>query len=240
MGTNTLQTLPEGTSITVDGINQYKKVLAGDIVPRNSDGTPEDIAGALGTDVIEWLGLAVASGFWAPGDLKPHHTYNGIATVNQGWYPCDGSVVNETNYNAIYGAGSWATYIVTSIFDGKYSPNLTDKYLVGAASTGQDGSGAITSVGNADHEISVEHTHTVNAHNHQWLIGTGGATRTLNTVGPYPAQSYNSSGALVDYESYPMSSKYTSNSSPVTDARLATDQSIRPESIEVIYYMRLI
>lgn len=244
MGDNTLATQITGTTITVDGVNQYKTALDGDLVPRNSAGSATDEAGSVGTDALKFLKAHIASGYWDIGDIKPHHSYNGSTPVGQGWYPCDGSVINETNYDTLHGAGAWDTYVGSSVLDGKYAPNMLGRYPVGAASTTQDGTSSITSVGNSSNQVNLQHNHS---HNHQWYTST--ASNANDTV-------FNSSGNAVAIS--PVSKDSSAYSAvPVTDTVInnrmptaytnndstnggSSAQSIQPESIETIYYIRII
>jgi len=186
------------------------------------------------------------------------HTYNDTAVPGQGWFPCDGTIINETNYNAIHGAGSWDSYIGASSLDGKYSPNMDAKYIIGSDSTSQTGASAITSIGASGNTVDLTHTHTTPSHNHQWYDWFGGSV---------DAHSFNSSGADVDIEQStnnagthnkiaitdtavsqddglkPASGNayYTSNNNGgATGSSLSSSQNIRPESIELKYHIRII
>jgi len=118
-----------------------------------------------------------AVGHFAAGMIIDHHTYNGAAPIPSGWFPCNGNIINQTNYDAVHGAGAWAANIVTSPLNGKYSPNLVSKYTVGAASTTADGSGAIPSVGNSGHSVATGN------HVHQIYEYTGADDNTYNSSG---------------------------------------------------------
>lgn len=88
------------------------------------------------------------------GSIIPFYDFNGLATFNPlNWTYCDGSVIG--------GAGPLA---------GQTLPDLSGRYLVGF---GTDGGGDIDTapwatppVGNAGHQINIQHSHTVNAHTH--------------------------------------------------------------------------
>lgn len=244
MGDATLATQVTGTTITVDGVNQYKSALSGDVVPRNSAGAATDSAGSLGTDAIKWLKANIASGYWSAGDIKPHHSYNGTVPIDNGWFPCDGTIINETNYNIIHGAGAWEKYVITSLLDGKYAPNMIGKYPVGASATDQDGTSGITSVGNSSNLVDLSHAHT-HTHNHQWYNFTStaaGTSGTLQTFGAQQLNTYNSSGAAQDIDTSGLlrTDSYTSNVTTSTNSQLSSSTSIQPESIQTIYYIRII
>ena len=48
MGTNTITSVSDGQTAVASQLNQYKTILGGDIVPRNTSGVPVDEAGSLG------------------------------------------------------------------------------------------------------------------------------------------------------------------------------------------------
>lgn len=266
MGTNTLATKSDGQIISSSDINQYKTAFGADMVPRNTSGAATDEGGSLGTASLKWLKAFIASGYWDAGDIKAHHTYDGATPVGQGWFPCDGTIINETNYDAIHGAGSWAAYVGSSPLDGKYAPDLEDKYLVGSNVTNDNGSVSIPSVGNSGSTVNLQHSHTVNSHTHtgpshthRWTVfdinGFSGGTFASNgsTAVPYNANTDTSTSltnvALVGGTNAKFGvDGYVENSgtgstgaaSPSTNNALITTQDIRPESIRVIYYIRII
>ena len=167
---------------------------------------------------------------WTIGDIKMHHSYNKLSPIGHGWMLCDGRQINRQNYDAEHGVGSWDSKVSSTILDGRYLPNFTNRYPVGVLETSKDGKAAVTPVGNASN-TSHSHSHTVNSHTHdlsnhihslqynnnygrmaddaesEWLATTGGP-------------STNNSGA----------------SSPGTNGATF---SIQPDSIEVQYYMRI-
>lgn len=246
MGNNNLATLNVSDNGEPSNINQFKEALCGNYLPRTVEGIVGENGSTLGTDEVQWIKANIEKGYWNAGDIKPHHTYNGVAPIGQGWYPCDGTIINETNYNAIHGADSWTNYIGTSIFDGKYSVNMIGKYLTGANSTTSDGSVTIPSTGNSGNQVGVSHLHSVNSHNHQWLQqdngeagrseigieGFGGAYRLYDSGGNLVTPPVSSSSVEMN--------AYTSNVSTTSSTSGSATQTIQPESLEVIFYMRLI
>jgi hypothetical protein len=54
MGSNTFVTKSAGDIISEDDPNQYKEGLDGDVVPRDADGAPADLAGDLGSTLYRW------------------------------------------------------------------------------------------------------------------------------------------------------------------------------------------
>lgn len=265
MGTSSLTDAIDATIADVSAVNQYGDALRGDHVPRSGGGIAADIAGSLGQTSLQWLKAHIASGYWSAGDIKPHHTYNGAAPIDQGWFPCDGTIINEANYNSVHGAGSWATYVSSSVLDGKYAPDLVDKYLAGASVTTETGAAPIGTIGNSNNEINLNHAHTVSDHTHDiaahihqvydyvgqtsissvydsggnavdvTVIAGGGGGRHIvatGTSGPdvLSRDMYTTEKAL----------SATGGATPGTDAQLSGAQGIRPETIEVIYYIRII
>lgn len=176
------------------------------------------------------------------GEVKSFHSFNGAIQVPRGWMQCDGNVINQTNYDAIHGSGAYvADGIADLVLAGKYTPNLTDKYLVGASTTTQTGGSAITSVGNSGHSV------TDPAHNHIWFKNAGsgtsddltynvsGAETGINTTGPKTSGAI-SIDAKADSTAHLANSSgggnYTSN-----DSGGSID--IQPESIEVMFIIRV-
>jgi hypothetical protein len=177
-GTNTLETVTGGV-VKTSHVNQYETAFQEDIVPRNSSGVPTSLAGSLGTSALKWLKSFVASGGWSAGDIKMHHSYNGTVTCGEGWMLMDGRVINEANYNTEHGSGHWATYVISSPLDGKYLPDMDEMYPIGQDATTQDGSIAITTVGNASHQVNLSHAHTHHhtvAHHHRIFNEVGASS----------------------------------------------------------------
>jgi len=233
-----------GGTITRDLVNQYYTALTGDLIPHNSSGTAAAEAGNLGSSSYQWLLARIASGAWEAGDLKPHHTYNGVADCGEGWMLADGRVVNESNYDTEHGSGHWDIYVISSPLDGKYLPDMDARYLVGSSTTTQTGATALTSVGLTG-SVLPGHTHTANAHNHKWWKGV------TNAVDKW----YNSSGAEVDvsagggdgygwgqnistYSFVDANQIYTSNATITLSTTDGIDSA--PESVEVQFCMRVV
>jgi hypothetical protein len=189
--TSTLFSVSGGRVLT-SHVNQYFNALKQDLVPRNSGGAPTNRAGSLGTSAFRWFKAFIESGYWAAGDVKLHHTFNGLRTCGQGWMLADGQQVTQANYDAQagYSAGDWATYVVSSPLLNKFTPNMTGRYPVGSATTTQDGSIAITAVGNSGNTVNLQHghgthSHTAPDHGHVWLLDglIAGTDSTLRYTG---------------------------------------------------------
>lgn len=230
MGSGSIPTRANGTAIDQLWFNSIQQALGADVFPRDTGGNVADVPGSLGSSTYRWLKAFIASGYWTLGDYKYHNTYNGAAPVDQGWMLCDGRQITQANYDTEHGAGSWATYIGTSPLLNKYLPGGAGKYLVGSATTPQDGTAPITTVGNAGNVANLSHSHTVNSHTHDMgnhthtlpngtIIGVGAGALDPTTGGP--------------------STNLTGATSPGTDSQLGT-ANIQPESIQAQLYMRII
>lgn len=176
------------------------------------------------------------------GKIEAFHSFNGTIQIPRGYMQCNGDQINSTNYDAIHGAGAYSSDGIASLLlHNKYTPNLTGRYPVGAASTTQTGASAITAVGNASHQINIQHAHS---HAHLWYThinssanNTDGAGDALTRVNADP--SYSGMGITLN----PKSDDITISGSKSTDTNaataLSTVQSIQPESIEVMYIIRV-
>lgn len=242
MGDNTISTITDGTTANSSNVNQYKTALDGDLLPRSA-GATTTLAGSLGSVSKAWLMAYVESGYWNAGDIKAHHSYNGVIGPGQGWFLCDGTIINEANYESQSWAsvGDWAKFIGTSVLDGKYSLPLTDKYMIGTADTTQTGTGALTSTGVAGSEIDFEH-------NHQYYNETGGDvdSQVYDINGdaisiPFIAKTVTADRNVLPTKVAPViTSGAVQRASNWTDNKLSATQDIRPESIEVQYFIRII
>lgn len=163
------------------------------------------------------------SGVLPIGATMMFHTYNGTVSTPRGWMPLDGDVVNETNYEATHGAGTYTTDGISgSTILNKYLPNMNDKYAIGVAATTKDGASAITSVGNSGHSTSFAHTHTY-AHTHSIILTSDELAQGFNTNANVLAAGTNT----------------TTSTTPSTNSQLGTVDH-QPESIEVLFIMKVI
>jgi hypothetical protein len=260
MGLGTLSTALDGTTIPASDHNQLVTALIQDFVPRNASGVVAYVPGALGTSSFQWLAAYIASGYFSCGDLKAHHSFNGAAPVGHGWMLCDGRQVTLANYETEHGSGTWATYVGTSPLLNLHLPDLTgNKYLAGAASTSQTGASAITSVGNAGSSASLSHTHLQTDHSHVWWIMNGSTVTDNSRLSGSPGTADNlaqanggSAGALglavtgkngnyaVDASGAFSFSTAGQTGAPINTGSGLGATDIRPESIEVMFYMRII
>ena len=163
------------------------------------------------------------AGFLPAGAVEMFHSYGGAVSYPRGWMLCNGNVVNEANYDAIHGAGAYdADSVAASPLNNKTLPDMDNRYAVGVSATVKDGSIEITAVGNEDHQIDLSHTHTSN---HRHTIGAGGNAEIIN--GEIWA---NSEDGIMRTEYV----EETSNSS------LSSAQSIKPESHEFMFIIRVV
>jgi hypothetical protein len=196
-----------------------------------------------------------ASTMFAPtiGTIMMHHTYNGLVPVPRGWMICSGAAISQANYDALHGAGSWvADSVASSPLAGKQTPDLINRYAVGAATTPWNGSGTPPTVGNSGHTINLSHSHTVDPHRHNWVQAAVSSDNPDNLTG----WSWNSEGRLRPLLSTDSSqahsrlsvvfsgrgltrSYYTSTESPGTSSELSSSQSIQPHSMSVLYIIRV-
>jgi hypothetical protein len=54
MGSNVLPERPDGVVIPTAWFNEIRQTMLADLVPRNSAGIPENLAGSLGTQLLQW------------------------------------------------------------------------------------------------------------------------------------------------------------------------------------------
>ena len=116
------------------------------------------------------------------GTILPHYDFNALAAavpdVNY-WRYCNGSVL-------VY---------ASSPLNGLTLPDLSNRYLVGfGTEAGGDISTAAwnaAAVGNASHQVNLQHSHTVNAHTHSTDIAHGHANTITASV---PAHYHSATG----------------------------------------------
>ncbi len=198
------------------------------------------------------------------GTVQMHHTFGGAAPIARGWMICNGDQITQANYEAIHGVGAYVEDAVgLSPIAGKYTPPLVGRYAVGVSDTTQDGASEITTAGNAAHEVPGQHYH--DSRSHQWhripksgvsncdiytingtlqgvdaiiqssssavgfLVGTGAASSLAGVSGVFYQDAYISS---------------TSPSHPAKNADTGVEfpdvQSIQPDSVEVIYIVKVV
>jgi hypothetical protein len=182
---------------------------------------------------------------WSVGDIKLHHTFNGLAPVGRGWMICSGQQVLQANYDAQHGAGAWVSDgAASSPLFGKHLPNFNSKYAVGSATTTQDGVFSMSSVGNSSHQVNLQHSH-------QWYHSTGysgGHDATFDSSGNSAGllavsktQTGTSLKAIHLYDSgLAVTAPFTGLGDSYTNKSGSAAQNIQPESIQVLYLMKVI
>lgn len=265
MSTDTIPSRTNGQIIDATWFNVIQSVLGGNFVPRVSAGSATTEAGSLGDGTFNWLKAFIQSGYWTAGDIKIHHSYNGAAPPGHGWMLCDGRQITQANYEAEHGAGTWNTYVGSSPLANKYLPDFANagqgRYPMGASTTTADGSVAIPSAGNADHNVNLSHYHTVDPHGHKWYHGTGSQTTSDTTfdsngnainvptsgttknagVGGFASAEYyaGDSNASLDHNPGACDLYTDQVAQPNTTTSLGVNY-VAPDSIKVQYYMRII
>lgn len=170
------------------------------------------------------------------GSMHMHHTYNGATPYGRKWMLCNGDIINQTNYDAQHGTGAYERdCVASSPIVGKYLPNMVNKYPVGAAATTQTGSSAIGPVGLESHWL------VQGAHSHKWYDArtAGLDDLTWNNVYSPVAITPNAKSDSVKHIAYSNTESYGIDDS-YTDTAGGISQSIQPESIQVVYIMRVI
>lgn len=241
MGANTPATRANGTPPNIDAtwFNDLLDAIALGMVPRVlATGVPTNSAGNLGTASLSWTRLYAEADF-SVGDLKLHHSYNGAAIAGDGWMLCDGRQVNQSNYDAEHGAGTWNSYIGSSSLQDKFLPSFPGRYMAGVAVTTQDGTLPINGIGNPLHAANFTHVH-------KWYTQTGGSglnssfgptgsARTLVTPSGSGSAGlvFNTSASGIPNNFYLTGDYYTA---PAGDMA----RNVQPDSIEYLVYMKII
>lgn len=252
MGNDSIPSRVTGQTIIDEFFNLLKRVLSGALVPRNTSGIATDLSGDLGTESLRYKKAFIASGYFSAGDIKPHHSFDGLVGPGQGWMLMDGREINEENYDAEHGEGSWETFIGSSPLEGLLLPDTrNDTYLAGSEQTTADGESAIPQVG------SNTHSHSIPNHNHQWygwsndpdshdtvFIGSlASPTAARVNANPQPKNA-NVVGIAIQAAAQTL----VGGSSPAANGSLWTSNTSisagtsdgRPKSINVQFYMRII
>lgn len=175
------------------------------------------------------------------GSVMQFHTFNGAVSIPRGWMIMNGNVVNETNYNAIHGAGAYTTDgVASSALLSKNLPNMTSRYPVGVAATTQDGSIAITAVGNSGNTVNLQHTHTVSGQAAR-LDLDGTFLRMTRIAAPSSPYSSNRRATLSSSSVSEGDQNFGIEVTTATSSNgLSTTQSIQPDSIQLIFIIKVI
>lgn len=157
MGVENIPDRFPGQTIQFSWVNLIRDVLIGAFVPRGLNGNPRSNYSRLGTKSFPWKEMHVQLADFGLGDVYHFHDYAGNIPIPQGWMLCDGSLVNESNYDAQHAAGDWDRYIVSSVLTGLYLPDTNLAYVKGKTGTLQAGTAPITTVGSSTANLA--HTH---------------------------------------------------------------------------------
>lgn len=214
MGTETIATRTSGQTIKFVFINIFRDALIGHLVPRQLVGAPSNAAGRIGSGSFKWKRLEVAVGHASLGDVLAWYDYSGTIAIPQGWMLCDGSIVNQANYDTQHVAGDWALWVQSSSLSGKYLPNFNSVYAKAKVGALQAGSSAITTTGTSTRNLS--HAH-----------GSPKTTTAAPTTGTV-------SGAPLNL----MAAGHTH--SVTVSSALSAAQDIRPLSLPARYLMRIV
>jgi len=184
--------------------------------------------GAVDEDVT-----SILAGYMPPGAVEMFHTFNSTVSVPRGWMICNGDEVNETNYEALHGAGTYTTDVVsTSPLLNKFLPDMADRYAVGALDTTQDAADAWSRVngdyfGNENHTIDISHTHT-STHNHSTTLGQSDEILCDTRGGTLPI--WFSLDSILDYDSETLT----------TGSGGSTTLDVQPESVEFLFIVKVV
>lgn len=165
------------------------------------------------------------------GAIKLFHTYNSLLSVPRGFMICNGDVVNQTNYEDIHGAGTYsADQVSGSLLLSKHLPNFVGVFAVGASTTTQDGSTAITTTGNTNSEVDIAHSHSSTGTDHTHSPGTSVFAQKFARVVTQ----------TVPYRNTPSSIKLTDDSTFSLATTGTLSKNIAPEGTEFLYLIRVI
>lgn len=237
MGSGTLTTRANLFAMDATWWNSIRDAIATDLVPRNSSAVPTDLASSLGSSSYSWDRIFVMSGHFSVGDIKFHFPYNGAAQIGHGWMLCDGRVISQSNYDSEHGAGAWASYVSSSILINKYLPNLVARYAIGSASTTQDGSSVISSVGNVNHTLDLRHSHRWNENNANAVdnsFDSSGNVKNYDQSASKNAGGFYSIGVVQGNPGVDVAPSLYSDVGGISPF------SVQPQSIQALPYMRII
>lgn len=229
------------------GIDAETKLIDGTIQAnqiRNNNVTSEKIADGtvansnfadeavttakIAAATISETQTSILAGYLPPGAVQMFHSFDSTVSYPRGWMLLDGSVVNETNYDVIHGSGAYvADSVASSALLDKTLPDMTDKYAIGVLDTTKDGSGAVDSVGNTGSTVDLTHTHET-SHKHSLLTST-----RQNAVSATQVIAAVTTDGLGDEVK-------SGNRDITSSSTLSATQSIRPESIEVLYIIKVV
>lgn len=77
MGSNNLVARSDGQTVQSADVNQYRTGLIGDLVPRNTSGSPEASQGSLGTNSLPWKDIYMTGQFVKNGNVVDFSSFTG-------------------------------------------------------------------------------------------------------------------------------------------------------------------
>lgn len=180
------------------------------------------------------------------GDIKMHHSFNGVVPIARGWFPANGTQLTQASYDSLHGTGAYlADGVNHSPLLSKYMPNFTGRMPVGAASTTETGStNADMRVGNANYTYNISHTHSVLGHIHRWYKKFAGPDQSWDSSGNPQALTQNTDtdyAIALNFATTGLDNdRYTEANITQTTTNALSSVSIQPPSIEVIFYVRVV
>jgi len=145
--------------------NTVQQAMCEDLLPRNSDGDPEDFAGSLGTSDYPFLKANVKTGHLANGFIVPFYDYNGLLPIPHGYMLMNGDQITRAAYNVQHRTGVsdttdyWAIYVGSSQFEDLYLPGGEGRFLAGSDDALEDGTAPISEQGNPSSSVNLAHDH---------------------------------------------------------------------------------
>jgi len=158
MGTETIPDRKRRHTIQKSWLNNFRDVLSGNFIGRYLNGEVRADYARLGNQTYKWKRANIYIGHLQLGSVLPFYDYAGVFAVPQGWMLCDGSIINETNYDSQHNTGDWDEYIVSTALSGKYLPNMNAKFIASTGDSLATGAAPIASVGS--HTFNASHDHT--------------------------------------------------------------------------------
>lgn len=204
--------------------NNVQQAMSEDILPRNVDGDPEDLAGDIGTPTFPWLKLSVKTGHLAAGFIIPFYDYDGLLSLPHGYMICNGDQITRSAYNNQHRTSLtdttdyWATYVNSSPFEDLYLPGGDGRFLMGSVDPTHDGLTPVPESGNPSSQIDLSHDH--------------GGTLTTSTV----ANLFWDDEGVFPWDFNPSSAHAHNVTLPTT----TLIRSVNPQAIDVYNLMRIV
>ena len=162
-----LETLFNSTRL--DNVNlQNASVTSDNINPNLGDGIMVGVASGslyIKTNSIPTSKVKLTAKYGSVGHIRKFHTFNGVLSIPRGWMYMNGDTINETDYEAIHGVGTYTTDdIASSDIDGDTLPDTVGYYILSS-----DDVALQNTISSASNTVDLEH-------NHVWLNRTSAAS----------------------------------------------------------------